>query len=341
MPVIRTQISQGHLKQWLVKFLILTAELHFACGIDIEELTPPQTFPRPGVITTEHFLSMLTIEAHASIEIMLPQELDILFALDADMSAGGVQQRETKVKRQIGQELPELLVLQACLLRQYRLHFDTEAGLTCQHMQLGEHGFERFMRGSRRHDGIDAYLHHVEARVIERGHFFRRKKKAVGDEHHDVVVPTSSLHVTNQGDETGMQQWLAPQQVIDHDPEGIEMVNPCLEGRQGYWRGPRDVLIAIATGEVAIIGNNHLGIQCFGVENTFGALQYKLGSRQTSSPYLAPVNCVRAKIDYLDGPVTRIAGPDVPGVPYNHVLEDWFMVNPEKIADAIRRLAAY
>jgi 2-oxoisovalerate dehydrogenase E1 component beta subunit len=45
--------------------------------------------------------------------------------------------------------------------------------------------------------------------------------------------------------------------------------------------------------------------------------------------------------DYLDGPVTRIAGPDVPGVPYNHVLEDWFMVNPEKIADAIRRLAGY
>ena len=37
--------------------------------------------------------------------------------------------------------------------------------------------------------------------------------------------------------------------------------------------------------------------------------------------------------DYLDGPVTRIAGPEVPGVPYNHALEDWFMVNPEKIAD--------
>jgi 2-oxoisovalerate dehydrogenase E1 component beta subunit len=45
--------------------------------------------------------------------------------------------------------------------------------------------------------------------------------------------------------------------------------------------------------------------------------------------------------DYLDGPVTRIAGPDVPGVPYNHVLEDWFMVNPEKIADGLRKLAAY
>ena len=45
--------------------------------------------------------------------------------------------------------------------------------------------------------------------------------------------------------------------------------------------------------------------------------------------------------DYLDGPVTRVAGPEVPGVPYNHALEDWFMVNPEKIADGIRKLAAY
>jgi 2-oxoisovalerate dehydrogenase E1 component beta subunit len=45
--------------------------------------------------------------------------------------------------------------------------------------------------------------------------------------------------------------------------------------------------------------------------------------------------------DYLDGPVSRIAGPDVPGVPYNHALEDWFMLSPGKIADAIRRLANY
>jgi 2-oxoisovalerate dehydrogenase E1 component beta subunit len=45
--------------------------------------------------------------------------------------------------------------------------------------------------------------------------------------------------------------------------------------------------------------------------------------------------------DYLDGPVSRIAGPDVPGVPYNHALEDWFMLSPQKIADAIRKLVAY
>ena len=45
--------------------------------------------------------------------------------------------------------------------------------------------------------------------------------------------------------------------------------------------------------------------------------------------------------DYLDGPIIRVAGPDVPGVPYNHHLEDWFMVSPDQIADAIRKLAAY
>ena len=45
--------------------------------------------------------------------------------------------------------------------------------------------------------------------------------------------------------------------------------------------------------------------------------------------------------DWLDGPVMRVAGPEVPAVPYNHVLEDWFMVNPEKILAGIRELAAY
>src|SRR3954453_7400859 len=45
--------------------------------------------------------------------------------------------------------------------------------------------------------------------------------------------------------------------------------------------------------------------------------------------------------DFLDGPVVRVTGPDVPGVPYNHALEDWFMPNPDRIANAARRLAAY
>lgn len=43
----------------------------------------------------------------------------------------------------------------------------------------------------------------------------------------------------------------------------------------------------------------------------------------------------------LDAPVRRLAGPDVPAVPFSHPLQDWFMVSADKIADAIRSLAKY
>jgi 2-oxoisovalerate dehydrogenase E1 component beta subunit len=43
----------------------------------------------------------------------------------------------------------------------------------------------------------------------------------------------------------------------------------------------------------------------------------------------------------LDAPVRRLAGPDVPAMPFNHAMQDWFMLNPDKILAAIRDLAAY
>jgi len=45
--------------------------------------------------------------------------------------------------------------------------------------------------------------------------------------------------------------------------------------------------------------------------------------------------------DYLDGPVLRLAMPDVPAVPYSPPLEGYCLLNPEKIAAAIRKLAGY
>lgn len=42
----------------------------------------------------------------------------------------------------------------------------------------------------------------------------------------------------------------------------------------------------------------------------------------------------------LDAPVIRLAGPDVPGIPFSKPLEEWFYISQEKIAEAIRRLAA-
>src|SRR5262249_14340477 len=45
--------------------------------------------------------------------------------------------------------------------------------------------------------------------------------------------------------------------------------------------------------------------------------------------------------EHLDAPVTRVAGPDVPAMPFNHPQEEAFLPNPEKIAAAMRRLAAF
>ena len=45
--------------------------------------------------------------------------------------------------------------------------------------------------------------------------------------------------------------------------------------------------------------------------------------------------------DYLDGPVLRLAMPDVPAVPYSPPLEERCLLSPEKIAAAIRKLAGY
>ncbi|MDQ0417320.1 2-oxoisovalerate dehydrogenase E1 component beta subunit [Croceifilum oryzae] len=43
----------------------------------------------------------------------------------------------------------------------------------------------------------------------------------------------------------------------------------------------------------------------------------------------------------LDAPVRRLAGPDVPAMPYSPTLEKEFILNPDKIAKAIRELAEF
>jgi 2-oxoisovalerate dehydrogenase E1 component beta subunit len=45
--------------------------------------------------------------------------------------------------------------------------------------------------------------------------------------------------------------------------------------------------------------------------------------------------------EYLDGPVLRLGGPDVPAMPFSKPMEDFFMPNPEKVVAAMRTLAAY
>ena len=44
---------------------------------------------------------------------------------------------------------------------------------------------------------------------------------------------------------------------------------------------------------------------------------------------------------WLDAPVKRLGGLDVPAMPYAQPMEDFFMPNPEKITQALRELAAF
>ncbi|WP_243290185.1 alpha-ketoacid dehydrogenase subunit beta [Bacillus sp. FJAT-47783] len=43
----------------------------------------------------------------------------------------------------------------------------------------------------------------------------------------------------------------------------------------------------------------------------------------------------------LDAPVKRLAGPDVPAMPYAPTMEKFFMVNPDKVEKAMRELAEF
>jgi 2-oxoisovalerate dehydrogenase E1 component beta subunit len=45
--------------------------------------------------------------------------------------------------------------------------------------------------------------------------------------------------------------------------------------------------------------------------------------------------------EHLDGPVMRLGSPEAPAVPFSQPMEDWFMINPQKIEQAVRKLAAY
>ena len=45
--------------------------------------------------------------------------------------------------------------------------------------------------------------------------------------------------------------------------------------------------------------------------------------------------------EYLAGPVTRLCGPDIPTMPFAQSLEDAYLPNTNKIAEVLRKLAAY
>ena len=71
MAIVGPQISQSHLLEGLVKFVVLAAELHFPCRIDIEKFAATQAFPGTRVIAAQHLLGVLAVKAHPGKKVML------------------------------------------------------------------------------------------------------------------------------------------------------------------------------------------------------------------------------------------------------------------------------
>ena len=140
----------------------------------------------------------------------------------------------------------------------------------------------------------------------------------------DYAVPLGQAHVTRPGDQVTV---IAYGLMAHYSLEAAELV----EGE-----GISAEVIDLRTlrpldGETILASVRKTG-KCVIVyeDNRFGGYGAEVAAMLAEEAF-----------DYLDGPIIRVAGPDVPGVPYSHRLEDWFMVDPEKIAAAVRRLAAY
>jgi 2-oxoisovalerate dehydrogenase E1 component beta subunit len=140
----------------------------------------------------------------------------------------------------------------------------------------------------------------------------------------EVLVPLSSAKVTREGSDLsvfayGMMHYYCVQAAEQVAQDGIQAEVVDLRTLL-----PLDVETVLAsvrkTGKALIVHEDNL-------TGGYGAEVAAILAEQAFSS--------------LDGPVMRLAGPDVPAVPYSHALQDWFMPDPERIAGKMRELAAY
>jgi 2-oxoisovalerate dehydrogenase E1 component beta subunit len=143
-------------------------------------------------------------------------------------------------------------------------------------------------------------------------------------EDEEVLVPIGSAKVSRQGADVsvfayGMMHFYALQAAEAVAAEGIEA--EVVDLRTLY---PLD--------EATVLGSVH--------RTGKALIVYEDNRTGGYGAEVAALLAERAFTD-LDAPVRRLAGPDVPAVPYSHPLQEWFMPDAGKIAEAIRELAAY
>ncbi|SFS92610.1 alpha-ketoacid dehydrogenase subunit beta [Marininema halotolerans] len=140
----------------------------------------------------------------------------------------------------------------------------------------------------------------------------------------DYTVPIGKAEVKREGDDVtvisyGLSLHFALKAAEDLEKEGISV--HVLDLRTIVPLDKEAILEATAkTGKVLIVHE----------DNLTGGFGGEVSAFITENAFFE-----------LDAPIRRLAGPDVPAMPYSPPLEKEFMLNPEKVKDAIRELAEF
>lgn len=140
----------------------------------------------------------------------------------------------------------------------------------------------------------------------------------------DYIVPIGKADVKRQGDDItvityGLAVHFALQAAERLAMDGIEA--HILDLRTIYPLDKESIIEAASkTGKVLLITEDN-----------------KEGSIMSEVAAIIAEHCLFE----LDAPIQRLAGPDVPAMPYAPTMEKYFMINPEKIEVAMRDLAAF
>ncbi|RBW70626.1 alpha-ketoacid dehydrogenase subunit beta [Bacillus taeanensis] len=140
----------------------------------------------------------------------------------------------------------------------------------------------------------------------------------------DYTLPIGKADVKNEGEDItvityGLAVHFALQAIDKLEKEGISVQ---LVDLRTVYPLDKEAIIESAskTGKVLLITEDN-----------------KEGSIMSEVAAIIAENCL---FD-LDAPIKRLAGPDVPAMPYAPTMEKEFMINPEKVENAMRELAAY
>ncbi len=158
--------------------------------------------------------------------------------------------------------------------------------------------------------------------------FFEHKKtyrlfrQEVPDE--DYTVPIGTVRVAREGDDLTV---VAYGLMLHYALEAAEAV-----AREGIGVEVLDLRTLVPLDKEAILNS---------VKKTGKALIVHEDTRTGGFGGELAAIVAEEAFEFLDGPVRRLTGPDVPAMPFNKLLEAEFMPNPERIARAMRDLAAY